>query len=901
MSQHTTIPINTNWVFKQAGDNTTSTESHKFLPVAQFPTNVHLDLIANKIIPDPFVGKNENDVQWVGEVPWVYKTSFPSPSAFLEGGNNSTKAVIAFDGLDTYATVALNGTEILKTESMFIPERVDVTSLLKKGEEEGGEENELVITFESAYLTGCKIIEEHPDHHWGCWNGDTSRLAVRKAQYHWGWDWGPTLLTCGPWRPISLEIFSARISDLYFTSDVHKSLASAKLVARADVEGVEEAATEIRFDISLDGREVVASQTVTAKEGLASHTFTIDGPALSLWYPIRYGAQPLYTLTATLLDGKKKSQLDTRSKRFGLRRAELVQGPLTDQPGTSFYFRINNIPIFCGGSNWIPADSFLPRITPQKYYDWVKLVADGNQFMIRVWGGGIFEEQAFYDACDELGILVWQDFMFACGNYPAFPSFLSLVQREAEANIKLLRHHPSIVIWAGNNEDYQYQESMKLTYDFADQDPASWLATDFPARYIYEKTLADACATLVPDTYYHFGSPWGGGKATTDPTVGDLHQWNVWHGTQERYQDFDRLAGRFVSEFGMEAFPHPKTISAFLPGGAADPDRYAQSATLDFHNKAAGQARRLALYLAENVRYAPDGPLEHFVYTTQLLQAECLAAAYRLWKRQWKGPGGREYCGGALVWQANDCWPGTSWSVADFFLRPKLAYFAVKREMAPVTLGVKRSVSHPLAPRDDEKKTTTTETRTTSTQLEIWATNLTLATITADLVLKAFNVVTGVETFSRTIASALSLPANRSTEIDALDVPVPVPGDEDRTVVAAYLFSTGPGPGAGEKLARCVNWPEPLRYVHLQRPQRLRCVLSADGDAEVVELSAEVPVKGVAVECGDEDEEERVVFGDNLVDLVPGEVVCIPVAGAGHGTVLTTRYMGMAMSMSSCS
>lgn len=193
-------------------------------------------------------------------------------------------------------------------------------------------------------------------------------------------------------------------------------------------------------------------------------------------------------------------------------------------------------------------------------------------------------EQPFYDACDELGILVWQDFMFGCGNYPAFPSFLSLVQREAEANIKLLRHHPSIVIWAGNNEDYQYQESMKLTYDRSNTDPSSWLTTNFPARYIYEKLLADACRELVPDTYYHFGSPWGG-KDTTDPTVGDLHQWNVWHGSQEKYQDFDKLVGRFVSEFGMEAFPHIKTIEAFLPLGAADSDRFAQSATVDFHNK----------------------------------------------------------------------------------------------------------------------------------------------------------------------------------------------------------------------------------------------------------------------------------------------------------------------------
>jgi len=853
MSKHTIIPIDKNWTFKQ-GDNKDS----KFLPVAQFPTNVHLDLIANNIIADPFIGKNENDVQWIGEVPWIYKTTFPSPS-LSEKERATVKAVIAFDGLDTYATVVLNGKEILKTESMFIPERVDVTTYLKK---EG--DNELEITFESAYLKGCAIVEKYPDHHWGCWNGDTSRLAVRKAQYHWGWDWGPTLMTCGPWRPINLEIFSSRISDLYFTSNVDKSLKSAEFVAKADIEG---SATEVKFDILLDGKEV-ASKTVTAEKGHASHKFTIDNPAL--WFPVRYGKQPLYTVTATLIESK--SEIDSQSKKFGLRRAELIQRPMTGQPGTTFFFQINNIPVFCGGSDWIPADNFIPRISKEKYYDWVKLVADGNQFMIRVWGGGIFEEQAFYDACDELGILVWQDFMFGCGNYPAFPEYLALVKTEAEENVKLLRHHPSIVIWAGNNEDYQYQESMKLTYDFDNKDAESWLKTDFPARYIYEKILLDACNELIPDTFYHFGSPWGG-KDTTDPTIGDLHQWNVWHGSQEKYQNFDKLVGRFVSEFGMEAFPNIKTIESFLPLGKDDPDRFAQSSTVDFHNKADGHERRIALYLVENFRYAPD-PLEQFIYSTQLMQAECLASAYRLWKRQWKGPG-KEYCGGALVWQINDCWPVTSWAIVDYYLRPKHAYYTVKREMAPISLGVTRK-EH-LIPKDKHTRAYIDK----KTEIEIWGSNLTLEDITADVVVKAFDVITGKETYSKTIESAFSLPSNRSTEIAAFAVPVSNPGDESRTVVAAYLYSQG------EQIARYINWPEPLKYVHLQKPEELKAVLGKDGKS--VEVSAEVPVKGVAVECGD----EGVKFGDNLVDLVPGEVVVIPVEGAGKETVLETRYLGM--------
>ncbi|KAK3341810.1 glycoside hydrolase family 2 protein [Lasiosphaeria hispida] len=852
MAPRVVIPVDKNWEFRQSDK-----DDSQFLPVGQFPTNVHLDLLHNGLIPDPFIGKNELDVQWVGEAQWLYKTSFAGQSV-PEG----SKAILAFDGLDTFATVVLNGTTILETDNMFVPARIDVTSVLK-------EENELTISFDSAYLRGWKLVEKYPDHKWGVWNGDNSRLAVRKAQYHWGWDWGPALNTCGPWRPINLEIFDARLADLGFDSVVDKSLGFADVKATAEVEYVEGAADTVRFDISLEG-EQVASETVAITSSAVTTSFHIDSP--SLWYPVRYGKQPLYQVTVTLL--REGEVIDEVTKKIGLRRAELVQRPLKDQPGTSFFFEVNNIPLYCGGSDWIPADNFIPRISRQKYFDWVKLVADGNQFMIRVWGGGIYEEQAFYDACDEYGILVWQDFMFGCGNYPAWPELLESIKAEAHENVKLLRHHPSIVIWAGNNEDYQYQESAGLTYDFGDKNPDNWLKTDFPARYIYEKILSDVCEELTPNTFYHPGSPWGAGRDTHDPTVGDIHQWNVWHGTQEKYQNFDSLIGRFVSEFGMEAFPSVKTIEAYLPLGKDDPDRYAQSSTVDFHNKADGHERRIALYLVENMQYAPN-PLEQFIYSTQLMQAECLASAYRLWKRQWKGPG-REYCGGALVWQINDCWPVTSWSIVDFYLRPKMAYFTVKREMAPVSVGItRREHRHP-------KDKYTRAFVDVKSQIEVWGSNLSLEDLTVDVVFRAWDVETGEQTYEKT-QSATSLPENRSTEVAAFDVPVKTPGkgEENRTVVAAYLVRDG------GQIARYVNWPEPLKYLHLQKPKALKAELTADFSA--VKISAEVPVKGVALESEDDD----VTFEDNLVDIVPGEVVTIAVRGAKEGTKIETRYLGM--------
>ncbi|KAL2270800.1 hypothetical protein VTJ83DRAFT_171 [Remersonia thermophila] len=852
------VAIDAGWEFRQADK-----DDSPFLPVSQFPTNIHLDLLHHGLIPDPFVAKNELDVQWVGEAAWTYRTTFASPA--VPAG---ARAVLAFDGLDTFATVKLNGATILESDNMFLPYRVDVSAQLAPE----GSSNELSISFDSAYLRGCELVEKYPAHKWGCWNGDTSRLAVRKAQYHWGWDWGPTLLTCGPWRPIHLEVYEARVADLAADVDVDASLSRAAVAVTAELEG---SADQVRFELSLDGRQVAVG---TADANAPTASFTLENP--SLWYPRSYGAQPLYEVRATLLRGG--AELDTAARRIGIRRARLVQRPLEGQPGTSFFFEVNNVPVFCGGSNWIPADSFIPRIAPKRYYDWVRLVAEGNQGMLRVWGGGIYEEEDFYNACDEIGILVWQDFMFGCGNYPAWPELRASIDAEARANLRRLRHHPSIVIWAGNNEDYQYQESAGLTYDYADKDAEGWLKTDFPARYIYEKILADACAALAPRTAYHPGSPWGAGRDTHDGTVGDIHQWNVWHGTQEKWQDFDKLVGRFVSEFGMQAFPSVKTIDAYLPQGRDDPDRYAQSSTVDFHNKADGHERRIALYLAENLRYAPD-PLEQYVYSTQLMQAECLASAYRLWRREWRGPS-REYCAGALVWQINDCWPVTSWSIADYYLRPKHAYFTVKREMAPITVGIaRRTHKHPV-PGAHRHSRIGTEQRT---RIEVWGSNLTLSDATVDCVLRAWDVVTGEETFSQTVAAGLVLGANRSTEVVELEVPVgkqshePQAAAAARTVVAAYLVQDG------RQVARYVNWPEPLKHVHLQQPKALEARLAED--LASVRIRAEVPVKGVALECDD----DGVAFDDNLIDVVPGEVVTVAVRGASAKTSINTRYLGM--------
>ncbi|KAL9000206.1 MAG: hypothetical protein Q9169_001108 [Polycauliona sp. 2 TL-2023] len=808
------------WDFSQVEDE--SVTSPGWLPVSRFPTDVFSDLASHQLIPDPFLAQNEQDIQWVGECCWAYRTKFMCPSLA-----HAQKAIIAFHGLDTHATVSLNGKEVVRTKSMFVPERVDITSHLNVLTQ-----NELQIVFESSYLVGKKSVESDTGHKYGCWNGNYNQCFVQ----------------------------ACRIADLFFTTKVDRSLAAAEVAAHCKVEGN---ATEVRFEILLKDK-MVAMETVGVAGGRASTVFRTQKP--ELWYPARYGKQPLYDLRAVLYAGT--SVCDIKTKQFGLRRAEVIQRELKGAPGTTFFFQVNNIPVFCGGSNWIPADMSIPRIEPSKYRALLKLALRGNHSMIRVWGGGIYEEDVFYDTCDELGILVWQDFLFACGNYPANAEFLDLVEREATANVKRLRHHPCIVIWAGNNEDYQYRETENLEYDPEDQDPDNWLKSNFPARYIYEKLLVDVTQDLIPDTYYHFGSPFG-----------------VWHGTQESYQDWDKLGGRFVSEFGMEAFPSTTTIDSYLTNGNNDPDRYAQSSTIDFHNKAVGHERRLATYLVENIPYSHE-PFDYYVYCTQLMQAECIAAAFRLWKREWKGRS-REYCGGALVWQLNDCWPGQSWSIVDYYLQPKLAYYTMKRELADITINTKRIVEE--IPADKYTRAHIQRIH----KVQIFATNLSMDNHQYALRYQAWDIRSGQQLFTKQSAQPEMLKYNQSTEISVHEL-----GESEtanRTVFAAYLTD----PDDSRIIARSISWPEPPKYIPFPAPRNLRIDIIGNQDTtKIIEVQSDVPVKGFVLEV-EKTKEHDISFDDNCVDLVPGEAIRIGVKGleAIQEPKITYRYLKAAIDL----
>ncbi|KAH6914948.1 beta-mannosidase [Coprinopsis sp. MPI-PUGE-AT-0042] len=801
------------WVFSQVGGGQ-GTKEGEWITTSSFPTTVHVELLKLGRIPDPFLGLNEWDVQWVGEAEWIFKSFV----IVAEDELSASSVDLVFEGLDTFARVTLNGRQILSSENQFVSYRVPVKDILQPGS------NELILHFESAFLKG-RDVEKANGGKLLLWNGDSSRLHVRKAQYNYGWDWGPILMTTGPWKPIYLHTYSARIEGVDIRVDVAETLEvnlSAKVFASDGFDG------DVGLTLLKPNGDICKKDTVSCQgSSNATYVQAFSAGELDLWYPVGYGAQPLYTVVAELLDEKKY--------RTAFRRARIVEEPLADAEGLSFLFEINNIRIFCGGSNWIPADSFLTRLKESDYRKWLELLVAGNQNMIRVWGGGIYEYDCFYDICD---VLVWQDFMFGCGQS---------VKEEAIQNVKRLRHHPSIVIWGethGDASDYQVAESYNLELDYSDE-TSDFRKTNFPARYIYERVLPEVVAQHT-NTYYHRGSPYSGhGKVTTDKTLGDIHQWNVWHGSQEPWHNLGHsLLGRFVSEFGMQGYPNIRTVDHWLEGDQTQ--RYPQ--VCNNHNKADGFERRLELYLMENFKHSFE--MERDV-----------GVGYRLWRRNWKGRG-REYTSGALI---NDCWPVTSWAIVDYFKRPKPAYFTVARELRPFTVGMTRKEVKTFA---NDRSAADFKIETV---LEVWGTNNTLADKEVKLEVTAFDLDsdwTEVKTEEPLSCSRVLCPG-QPVRTQLSDIPKTI-------VISARLLD-----GYGTVLGRYSNWPEPFKFIDFPPVDSLGLKVTNLEDGETV------PIKGIVLDVDGAD----VQWGDQAIDLVPGDPQKVRAVGL-KGRRVKARFLG---------
>jgi beta-mannosidase len=485
-------------------------------------------------------------------------------------------------------------------------------------------------------------------------------------------------------------------------------------------------------------------------------------------------------------------------------------------------------------------------VSAEQYRTRLQQAKDANMQMVRVWGGGVYEADAFYDLCDQLGLLVWQDFMFACGEYPAFPEFVESVRLEAEAQVKRLRHHPSLALWCGNNEDYQYESHAgKYNPDLAPDND-----TVFRARVIYEKVLAEVCGQLDPARLYWPGSPYGG-HDPDDPTQGDRHTWEVWHRGMAPYQTYDNFRGRFVSEFGMQGAPALSTIRRAIP----EAEQHPSSRTFEHHNKAAGGHRHLAVYISDNLAL-PDG-LEAYVYATQFIQAEALGYAYREWRRRF-GVAGKRDVAGALVWQLNDCWPVQSWAVIDSSGIPKPAYSAIARELAPIAIGVRRGL----------------EGYRQNDWVELWAVNGRAQRWGGALEIKLYDLYGLVDQEQRPVV----LEAGGVTELSSFKLHHP------HLIVSARLLDD-----QGVQ-ARASAWPEPFKYLHQPDPG-LQIAASQDG----VRLRVQHPLKGLHLEVkGIHLEADGITFEDNHIDLFPGEERLVRAKGLGGKTV-QARYLQSGM------
>lgn len=837
------------WEWKQAD----SGDDQGWRNCSRFPTNIHHELRVLDTIPDAGIELNERKLQWVGEKDWIFRTSFTTPSNIGE----YIHTVLAFHGLDTIAKVTLNGNVILECDNMFTPQRVEVgKNLATEGE------NKLEIYFTSA----ARVARERMEKSGLYWQAirEQSRVYLRKAQYHWGWDWGPSVITCGPWKDVRLEIYDTRIVDVHADVKLDEQCESAKVDLVVELEGSTDS-VELKGCIEQNGSNVGTSTTASSKDDKTSHlSFTIDKP--DLWWPVGHGNQPLYEATVQLNSGGGTMQ--TTNLRFGIRKVELVRRPLKSVKGETFFFRINNRPIFCHGTNWIPCHSLPAMGTPEMYERNLKYALEDNNNMIRIWGGGIYEHDAFYNYCDEHGIMIWHDMMFACGIYPIDDSFHDSVTEELEAQIRRLRNHPSITLWNGDNEVFFMYDRQGVPYDASVE--KNW--DIYKDRKLFFKTIPDVITKLSPEIPYWPSSPFGG-KDANDPTIGDVHQWQVWHNLGLHYQQYPQLGGRFVSEYGMHGLPDMRTVKYYCP----DPrEQYPNSRIMDTHNKSGGAEQKLPKYLGANFRLDYTN-LKQTIYCSQLMQCDALSYANRAWRRGWKGEG-HEECAGILIWQLNDIYPCTSWALVDSFFRKKPAFYTTKRDFAPIIVGISRIPTWYFV--DENKRS---EHPTDIPKFEVYASNLSIAERDVELRLRIYDwsVHKEIELDEKVKRQFFKLKANQATELLQMDSPKEVQ-ESSYIILAATLHDSK----TGDELSRHFSWPEPFRYLYAAPNSSVD--VKTDGEAVTLTCGT-YPVKGLLA-CIDEADGDEADWQDNMYDLMPGESITLAVRGL-NGRNVKTKWL----------
>jgi len=635
-----------NWTFNKQNE----TKKHK----ATIPGTVHSDLFENQLIPDPFFGNNEKELQWIENENWVYESTFSLSEK--EFSNESIE--LEFDGLDTYATVYINGKMVLEADNMFRKWTLAAKKHLKKGK------NHLKIIFLSAVKKGKEEAAKLP------YNlPEKERVFVRKAQYQFGWDWGPRFVTAGIWKKVQLKLWN----NATFEDAKHEQVYVSEKLAKLNF--ILQIKSQKDQEIKIFHNEKYYNFYLIKGKNQLKIPVSIENP--KLWWCNGLGDpyQFLFQFEIVYQD----TIIDYNAVKVGIRKIELIQEK--DEFGTSFYFKLNGKPVFMKGANYIPPDSFIPKKSSSSYHETIQNARKANMNMLRVWGGGVYADDEFYNACDANGILVWQDFMFACAMYPADEKFIENVKQEVIDNVNRLQNHPSIALWCGNNENdegwHNWGWQKQFQYSKAD---STKIWNDYKKVFheIIPQTL-DSILSKEKNLYWPSSPSIGWGKKES-LTQGDSHYWGVWWG-KEPFEMFQKKVGRFMSEYGFQGMPKMETLEKVI----LKEDLNFASEAFKNHQKHPTGFETITEYMTRDFQVPTS--IEKYNYVSQLVQARGMKTAIEAHRLA------KPYCMGSLYWQFNDCWPVTSWSSLDYYGNWKAAHYQVKESFAPLLMAVKENES----------------------------------------------------------------------------------------------------------------------------------------------------------------------------------------------------------------
>jgi beta-mannosidase len=811
-AQDAVLTLDHGWQFRQvtAGQGSDS----GWLP-AIVPGDVHLDLLANKKIADPFFRDNESKLQWIENESWEYQVAFDATPAQLA----RTNVDLVFDGLDAAADVYVNGTEVLSADNMFRIWRVPVKKNLHAGK------NVVRVVFPSPIKAAAQVAAQDP---WQPKTKTAEKTYVRKAAYEYGWDWGPKFVTSGIWRAVRLESWDkVRIADFVIRQrDVSKAV--AHIDAEVEVEASSAGAAKVSVQYTEGGRPVTVVATVSVHAGRNVIDLPIEIRQPKLWYPAGYGEQPLYEFTAQL--GTLAGTVETRKTKAGLRSIELHRQ--LDQWGRSFELIVNGIPVFAKGADVIPFDSFPNRVTTADYRRILESARDANMNMIRHWGGGYYETDEFYSICDELGIMVWQDFMFGNDWQPGTYDFKLNIEAEAEDQVRRLRNHPSIVVWCGNNET-------EIAFGWA---PRPGLSADVKFQmwqdYLTEFSgiLPRVVARLNSETPYWPSSPSSDYEAVSPAFhTGDDHIWDVWHG-RVPFSTYETHHSRFVTEYGFQSFPEAKSIDGFTE--PEDRTGIFTPVMLAHQKNNEGNAI-IHDYLLKDYPEPKDFP--SFLYVSQVLQAEGIKIGAEHFRRS------RPETMGSIFWQLNDCWPVASWSSIDYYGRWKALQYYARRFYAPILVSPHVE--------DGSVKTYIVSDKTVPQEATL---RVRLMDFDGKVLLEDSHAVEVVPLSSKVY---LDWPLKKLTDAGGADT--------SRVFVVAELIQD-------EKVtSRNITYLAPVKEVHL-KPAALKVDVTGTGGSYQINVTAPVLARSVYVSFGDVDAK----VSDNYFNLLPGETVTITATSA---------------------